>query len=262
MTDDVFGLIHATAEKLLTGTAGGDDLWARIEDSGIPRAGLAEEKGGAGLALPRIMALVRLAGAHACPFPLAETLTAGWIAENLADAPDMQTATDFLTQAGGAADPDLRALGALMRANQMVGAMRRAIGMAVDHANLRHQFGRPIGRFQAVQHMLALAAEQAVASEVIAKAAAHGHAGPNGDLLIAAAKHWASRAVRIVNDAVHQTHGAMGLTEEYRLHHFTRRLWTWRDEFGSEYEWQRYLGERAVRAGGAGLWALIAGEAT
>ena len=35
----------------------------------------------------------------------------------------------------------------------------------------------------------------------------------------------------------HQVHGAMGFTYEHSLHHFTRRLWAWREEFGNESFW-------------------------
>ena len=55
----------------------------------------------------------------------------------------------------------------------------------------------------------------------------------------------------------HQAHGAIGFTWEYDLHFFTKRLWSWRDEFGNETEWNRLLGSHMVEAGADRLWAEI-----
>jgi len=52
----------------------------------------------------------------------------------------------------------------------------------------------------------------------------------------------------------HQVHGAIGFTYEHSLHFATRRLWSWRAEFGSESQWAQVLG-RAIAARGANqLW--------
>jgi len=49
----------------------------------------------------------------------------------------------------------------------------------------------------------------------------------------------------------------MGFTREHPLHYATRRLWSWRDEFGAEAYWQTEIG-RAVAAKGADrLWAML-----
>jgi acyl-CoA dehydrogenase len=50
------------------------------------------------------------------------------------------------------------------------------------------------------------------------------------------------------------------MTKEYELGHLTLRLWSWRDEYGSETSWSRRLGEQVVAAGPDALWPLIAGE--
>jgi hypothetical protein len=50
----------------------------------------------------------------------------------------------------------------------------------------------------------------------------------------------------------------MGFTHEHQLHHFTRRLWAWRDEWGSESYWQRRLGEWLSKQGPDKLWASLA----
>ena len=63
-------------------------------------------------------------------------------------------------------------LGALIRAFQMVGAMRRALDLSVEYAGDREQFGRPIGKFQAIQQMLAEAAGHLAAAEAACARAA------------------------------------------------------------------------------------------
>jgi acyl-CoA dehydrogenase len=52
-------------------------------------------------------------------------------------------------------------------------------------------------------------------------------------------------------------HGAIGFTHEHRLHHFTRRLWSWRDEFGVESEWSLALGRALAACGAEQLWPSI-----
>jgi alkylation response protein AidB-like acyl-CoA dehydrogenase len=77
---------------------------------------------------------------------------------------------------------------------------------------------------------------------------------------IAAAKARAGEAAGTGAAIAHQVHGALGFTQEHELHRFTRRLWTWRDEFGAEAHWWRVVGSRAIAAGGDGLWPLLVGE--
>jgi alkylation response protein AidB-like acyl-CoA dehydrogenase len=121
------------------------------------------------------------------------------------------------------------------------------------------QFGRAIGKFQAIQQQLALLAEQVAAAGVAASSAVAAVAA-GGDLLFAAAvaKSRAGEAAGKATDIAHQVHGAIGFTHEHRLHQLTRRLWSWRDEFGSESRWWIELGRLAASRGGDGLWPLLA----
>jgi acyl-CoA dehydrogenase len=50
----------------------------------------------------------------------------------------------------------------------------------------------------------------------------------------------------------------MGATEEYPLHLFTRRLWDWRDDFGSEAQWSEWLGNRFLKTGSSAIWQEVA----
>jgi alkylation response protein AidB-like acyl-CoA dehydrogenase len=174
-----------------------------------------------------------------------------------------------LTVADGAAAPVptaydaalLLRLGAACRAAQMAGALERTLELSVQYANDRVQFGRPLAKFQAIQHQLALLAEQVAAARVAADAACATIATGKGDaeLAVAGAKIRAGEAAGKGTDYAHQVHGAIGFTAEHRLHHFTRRLWAWRDEFGTETHWSMALGRRVAAAGAEGLWPLLAG---
>ena len=143
--------------------------------------------------------------------------------------------------------------GALARSLAIAGALERVLELTVQYAGEREQFGRPIGRFQAVQQEIAL-----LAGEVMAARAAVDAAVERPDLLrVASAKIRAGEAATRAAEIAHQVHGALGYTEEHRLHRFTLRLWAWRDEFGSEEQWARALGEHVAAGGGDGLWLLL-----
>ena len=168
---------------------------------------------------------------------------------------------DARSVAGAPMDADAAVvyrLGALFRAAQMVGALEEALQLAVTYAGDRVQFGRPIAKFQAIQQQLALAAEQ-VAAAGVAVAAAVTAAG-TGDLTFAAgaAKLRVGEAAGKVCDIVHQVHGAIGFTHEHRLHQLTRRLWSWRDEFGVESAWALELGRLMASQGADGIWPFLA----
>lgn len=127
---------------------------------------------------------------------------------------------------------------ALIRSIQMAGALERVLQLSVSHAREREQFGQPLNRFQAVAHQLAeLAGEVATA-----RAAADAAVADSDTWRIAAAKVRCGEAAGRAATIAHQVHGAIGFTEEHVLHHFTLRLWSWRDEFGTESEWASVLG--------------------
>ena len=150
-------------------------------------------------------------------------------------------------------------LGALMRAAQMAGAMEAALALTTQYANDRVQFGRPIGKFQAIQQQMAVLAEQAASSLVAVENAARAVAEEreSAEFACAAVKIRAGEAAGKVAEIAHQVHGAIGFTQEYRLHPLTRRLWSWRDEYGNEAYWARELGRKIAASGGDGLWPLI-----
>jgi len=148
----------------------------------------------------------------------------------------------------------------LARVLGMVGAMERVLELTTRYAVEREQFGRPIARFQAVQNHLVRVAEETacarVSSDVAAAALAAGQ--PQAADWTAMASVTVSGAARVVSAGAHQVHGAMGMTREYPLALFTRRLWSWRAEYGSERAWQRLVGRTVAARRAEEYWPLVA----
>jgi acyl-CoA dehydrogenase len=187
----------------------------------------------------------------------------------------------------------LMLMGAAARAMQMAGALEAILDLAVAYANERVAFGRPIAKFQAVQHNLArLAGEVAAAiaaagsaADAIATASgvppppgsspgqaltpprkgASGEGNPVGAgfdegvfLEAASAKIRVGEAAGEGAAIAHQVLGAIGFTKEHVLHRFTRRLWAWRDDFGNESAWAVKLGNLVAANGADALWPMLA----
>jgi acyl-CoA dehydrogenase len=160
---------------------------------------------------------------------------------------------DVCPAASGVSEDEIHQRSALGRAIALAGALERLLALTVDHALVRSQFGRPIGRFQAIQQSIALqAAEVAAARAAVDRAVRQ----PN-EMNVAMAKIRAGEAVTVVCRIAHQVHGAVGFTREHRLQRLTRRAWAWRDEHGSEEEWAARLGADVARRGAAALWPSL-----
>ena len=159
----------------------------------------------------------------------------------------------------------LWAMGAVARACQIAGALQGILTRAVAYAGERVAFEKPIARFQAIQHALArLAGEAAIALAASGSAADALAAEPDGGdadgsfLEVASAKIRAGEAAAAGAAIAHQVHGAIGFSTEHPLHLFTRRLWAWRDDFGSESAWAVRLGAHVARRGADALWPMVA----
>ena len=159
--------------------------------------------------------------------------------------------------------PDVvHALGAFLRAASMAGAMQAALDLTLAYTQDREQFGRPLAKFQAIQHHLSdIACETAAASAAVELASDALHADPEGSAAtceqIAIAKIRCGEAAGRVAAAAHQAHGAMGFTREYALGRYTRRLWQWQDEFGCESAWAIRLGHAVLAEPEPALWPRI-----
>jgi acyl-CoA dehydrogenase len=183
---------------------------------------------------------------------------------NLADEPRDDFSFDLaITEEAVARLPDtisydgLLARGAIIRSVLMAGALERVLAMCTRYALERVQFGKPIGRFQAIQQNLAVMAGHVVAARAAADLAAEAWDDPH-TLVVGAAKIRSGEAAGAVAALAHQVHGAIGFAREHALHLFTRRLWSWRDEFGNEAFWAKRVGAMAQEAGPDGYWPLVA----
>ncbi|MGE2723875.1 acyl-CoA dehydrogenase family protein [Mycolicibacterium pulveris] len=150
---------------------------------------------------------------------------------------------------------------ALVRAVQVCAALDTIVASSVEHAASRVQFGRPLSRFQAVQHLIAdLAAEAALAraatESALTTAVGSSWAATNLRFRVAAARSCVGHAASVVVRNAHQVHGAIGTTLEHRLHEFTRAALAWRSEYGSVRYWDEQVTDAALAAG-ADVWTLI-----
>jgi len=141
----------------------------------------------------------------------------------------------------------LHAFAAALHAALLSGAIIRVFEITLQYCNDREQFGQSLGKFQAVQHQLAVMAEHATASALAAEAAFRSDSATPPPMAAAMAKSRASEAAVLVSSIAHALHGAIGVTEEYDLQLLTRRLHEWRMAHGSEAFWNPIVG-RAVLA--------------
>jgi acyl-CoA dehydrogenase len=238
--------------------AGGDDaaLWAVLSASGFLDAMVPQAAGGAGLSLNDITPLLIALGRYAVPVPVAETMMArALLAEAGLDYSDgpitvKQQGSELVFGEVRLAAPQCgwRAIAATIAAAAISGAAERVLDMTVAYANDRVQFGKPIGKQQAVQQQLALMAELTIACRIAAQTACAERLLPDY-LKAAMAKQVTSEAASQIANIAHAVHGAIGISADYDLQLYTRRLHAWRLADGSESYWAREIGR--VRLGAA-----------
>lgn len=176
---------------------------------------------------------------HALNFHPRPTLAIDWMIEASAPLPHCPLAE-----------------GATLRAFQIAGALETALDLTLAHTADRVQFGKPLSKFQAVQHELAKLAGELACATAAADLAAEALA--RGDLLGVAAGTLRAREAAGAGAAIAlQMHGAIGFTQEHRLSLFANSLWTWRDEFGGQVMWAKLLGSAALDAGSTGYWPMV-----
>lgn len=205
---------------------------APIEAAGFGQLLVPEADGGFGGDWGDLFAVLRRAGAQVPHLPVGEAIMGGEVS---------------------------RPIGAFIRVAQAAGAIDAALAMSIDHVNTRQQFGKPLGKFQAVQQVLAIFATEAAAVNVAgaAAAAALDRAGGDAEAVlfeIACAKLRTNRAIGQATSIAHQVHGAIGFTQEYDLHSLTGALLDWRSDHGNDAYWAGVLGGMTAQYGGTGLW--------
>ena len=155
----------------------------------------------------------------------------------------LQTATVVLANA------NTRHIQACVLAGQIAGALAQVLSMTLRYANDRVQFGKPIGKFQAVQHQISVIAEHTVMARMAAQIGCDAVSYLPNERRAAIAKSITSEAAASVAARGHAVHGAIGMTAEYDLQLYTRRLHEWRLCGGSESYWQHELGSALVESG-------------
>lgn len=126
--------------------------------------------------------------------------------------------------------------GAVLAAAQLIGLAQRCIDISVAYARDRVQFGKPIGSYQAVKHLLANAQVKVeFARPVVHAAAAELPLGtPASRARAAHAKIAAGAAADLASRTAVQVHGAMGMTWEVDVHFFLKRITALRNAWGNE----------------------------
>lgn len=135
----------------------------------------------------------------------------------------------------------------------LAGSLLTVFESTLNFANERQQFGRPIGKFQAIQHELAVMAEHVSAARMAAQIACEADATLADPLKVAVGKVRTSEGAVEVASLAHSIHGAIGFTTEFDLQLHTRRLHLWRQTAGSESYWQLQAGQALLAADGMAL---------
>ena len=144
--------------------------------------------------------------------------------------------------------------GALFRSAQIAGASQRALDLAIEYARERKAFGRPIAKFQAIQHQLANLAAHVAQATIATESAFRAADLKDPRFEISIAKIVAGQTATLAAETAHQVFAAIGFTHDHMLNFLTRRLWCWRAEFGSDSHWAEEIGRRATGRGPDMLW--------
>jgi alkylation response protein AidB-like acyl-CoA dehydrogenase len=149
------------------------------------------------------------------------------------------------------------ALGLALTSADLVGVMRGLLDVTVAYASDRHQYGVPIGSFQAVQHLLAEAHTLFEGSVSVAQYASWGVDNLEPDAARSAgrvAKAYCARAARTVCETAVQVHGGIGNTWDCMVHAYLRRALLSTQWFGDDGEQIEQLEQQrlGVPIGGRG----------
>jgi alkylation response protein AidB-like acyl-CoA dehydrogenase len=192
------------------------DVWKRLDEVGVFEPGMTDLD---------LVLVFEESGRAALPGPFVETVVGAETVE--ADAP----AVDHSVHWRSVGANDRAAVGT---AAQLVGLAARMIDMTVAHAKDRHQFGVPIGSYQAVKHHLANALLKVEYAKPAVYRAAYAltHAEPDASRDASFAKVYANDAAAFTAKIALQCHGAIGYSFEYDLHLWMKRAWVLQTAWG------------------------------
>lgn len=244
------------------------ELWRRLAALGVTGLTVPEEHGGLGKDETDLVLILEEAGRAAMPEPLMETtavavpqlreldaehlsgIAAGDVAAVFVEpgvlrVDDGKRSHDVIV--GGAFRDEALDRGAFGAAAVLCGIADRVISLAADYAKDRHQFGRPIGSFQAVKHLLA----DALLGLTFARPAVYraawsvATASPDRSRDVSMAKALASDAAVDACRSALQVHGAIGYTHEHDLHLWLNKGFSLAQAWGTA-AWHRDRVARAV----------------
>lgn len=147
---------------------------------------------------------------------------------------------------------------ALDRANaalvcEATGAIEAVNDLTLDYLKTRQQFGRPIGKFQALQHRMAdMAMTAQLARSVMAIAIEYANSADTKARAwaVSAAKAQIIQSAQVAGRGAIQLHGGIGMTLEYAAGHYLRRLTAMEKMFG-DYDWHLTRFSQVQSAGAA-----------
>ena len=138
---------------------------------------------------------------------------------------------------------DLWKKGAALQCAEMVGGAQKELEMTSEYVKVRHQFDRPIGTFQAVQHRASDMYTDVMGARLAAyKALWCLSRGMPADREVAVAKYFVSKACQRVAFSAQHLHAGIGFTLEYDLHYYYRRAKAFELKFGPPALHLRNLG--------------------
>ncbi len=251
------------ADRWFSGKAAREDLVSAVERLGFAAA-LPSADGRD--AWPVAAAIVRAQARAAVPIDMALLLATGDRAGSIAHDPGAYACAANAQPPAAAGALAALSLG---RCLQIGAAMEAALELSLRYVQDRKQFGQALAKFQAIQHSLALAAEEvaactAIADLALACAAREGIGSARLPGLLDAAALVAGRGVDVVYDVCHQVHGAIGFTREYALHRHSLDMLRWRDHLhllrGGELACAERLGESALQGGS--VWRAVTAAMT
>lgn len=136
----------------------------------------------------------------------------------------------------------------VLRCSAMTGLLRRLDDLTSSYVSERHQFGKPVGSFQAVQLHVVTLAQAATMSMLAVDRAAGAVTSGSGELEVAAMSVVVGQNAVAAARSAHQAHGAIGMTREYPLQQVTRRVQALRQMWGSLSDAEEYVGRLSLAA--------------
>jgi alkylation response protein AidB-like acyl-CoA dehydrogenase len=133
---------------------------------------------------------------------------------------------------------------------ELSGIADHVLALAVDYAKERQQFGRPIGSFQALQHILAEMAREAFGLSRLCREAAAAAVPGTLEVVSLVAKAHAAATARSVTEGSMQVHGGIAFTIEHQLHRYYKHVLFLEGFYWDRHEIHETLGRRLLEATG------------